>query len=485
MTLDGREFTAGAVVLTGGTFWNGRIYHGLSSEPGGRVGEAPASHLKGSLESLGHKILRLSTSTAPRLKADTIDATDLLEQPGDPLARPFSVLSKGVKNLVSCYLTWTNPKTHRIVRDNIKSSIIYADNPVTPGPRYCPSLEDKIMHYPHRERHQIFLEPDGPEKVYPSGLPTGLAPEVQAKVINSIQGLERTIIARPGYAIEYDFSDPRLLTPALESLLIKGLFFAGQINGTSGYEEAASQGILAGIGAGLRVSGWDPIYFKRNEALIGVMADDLTVLGVSEPYRMFTSRAEYRLTLREDNADLRLSDIAYKLGILDPKRHELLKAKRAALEKGKAILKAKRLTPSMAEEINNEYSLKLPALNEPIVANVWLKRPKTTVKMLLGFFPELRELSSDSLYTLEAEIKLSGYISRQEDEIARLQRQESILIPQDVDFTLIPGLTREATEILSSTRPATLGQAGRLRGVTPAALAALAVYLRKRMAASL
>ncbi|MDR0621275.1 MAG: tRNA uridine-5-carboxymethylaminomethyl(34) synthesis enzyme MnmG, partial [Deltaproteobacteria bacterium] len=295
---DGREYATGAVVLTGGTFWNGRLYHGLKPTPGGRVGEAPATLIKPSLLELGHRIVRLSTSTAPRLKADTIDVRGLAEQPGDPEARPFSVLSPGPINVASCFLTYTNPQTHKIVQDNIRGSIIYAEDPVSTGPRYCPSLEDKVKRYPQRQRHYVFLEPDGPDLVYPSGLPTGLAPEVQQKLINTIEGLENTLVARPGYAIEYDISDPTDLEPTLESRQIKGLFMAGQINGTSGYEEAASQGLWAGLGAALRASGREPFALGRDRALLGVMLDDLTVSGVSEPYRMFTSRAEWRLSLR-------------------------------------------------------------------------------------------------------------------------------------------------------------------------------------------
>jgi tRNA uridine 5-carboxymethylaminomethyl modification enzyme len=477
----GATYYCKALVLTGGTFWNGRIYHGLESEPGGRVGENPATHLRESLLSLGHRVGRLSTSTAPRLRADTIDTSELLEQPGDPGARPFSVLSGGPINLCSCYLTWTNPISHKIVRDNIKSSIIYADNPVSSGPRYCPSLEDKIMHYPDRERHQIFLEKDGPELVYPSGLPTGLAPRVQAEVINSIKGLERTVIGRPGYAIEYDFSDPRDLSPTLESLKVKGLFLAGQINGTSGYEEAASQGIWAGVGAALRAGGEEPIVLRRDEALMGVMFDDLTVLGVSEPYRMFSSRAEYRLSLREDNADLRLSPLAIKLGLLDKKREELLSMKISSMERAERILSSRKVNPEEAMNLSAQYGIpeKDGYLSETSSALNFLKRPKVTLRALGSIIPELGEIAPDALLSLETEIKFKGYLSRQREEIERLRKQESISIPVGFNYRDVPGLTREAIESLSSGAPATLGQAGRMRGVTPASASALAVYLKK------
>jgi tRNA uridine 5-carboxymethylaminomethyl modification enzyme len=383
--------------------------------------------------------------------------------------------------LVSCFLTWTNPKAHQIVRDNLKFSIIYADNPVSSGPRYCPSLEDKIFHFPQRERHMVFLEPDGPDLIYPGGLPTGLAPATQQAFINLLPGLEKTVIARPGYAIEYDFSDPTLLAPTLESLLIKGLFMAGQINGTSGYEEAGSQGLWAGVGAALRASGSEPFYLKRQEALLGVMLDDLTVLGVAEPYRMFTSRAEWRLLLREDNADLRLGPVAEKLGLLDKARQRLLAEKQAGLQKGLAILRRLWLAPERIQELVRKYPIadKDSLTEGAILAGDFLKRPSVKVEYLLGERPELAEIPPTALLTLETEIKYAGYISRQEKEVKKLANQESLDLPKDLDFKVIPGLSREAVEILGRTRPLTLGQASRLRGVTPASLSALAIYTRK------
>jgi tRNA uridine 5-carboxymethylaminomethyl modification enzyme len=403
---DGRGFRCGALVLTGGTFWNGRIYHGLKSQPGGRVGEPPAGPIKGSLASLGHRLGRLSTSTAPRLERGAIETGELLEQPGDPQARPFSVLTRGPRNLVSCWLTWTNPETHRLVKDNIRSSIIFAEkDPVSAGPRYCPSLEDKIAAFPHRERHQVFLELDGPGLVYPSGLPTGLGPEVQQRVINTIKGLERAVIARPGYAIEYDMSDPRDLSPSLESRIVKGLFLAGQVNGTSGYEEAAAQGIWAGISAALRASGREPFFLRRDQALTGVMLDDLTVFGVSEPYRMFSSRAEWRLSLREDNADLRLSPMAERLGLLDRERALCLRRKQADMERGRGILSKARISPAQAEGIGREFDVpKDSALHEATTALDFLRRPRIRMGFLMKAAPELQELGRDALRTLETEV---------------------------------------------------------------------------------
>ncbi|MDR1036441.1 MAG: tRNA uridine-5-carboxymethylaminomethyl(34) synthesis enzyme MnmG [Deltaproteobacteria bacterium] len=481
---DGREIGCGALVLTGGTFWNGRVYHGLESAPGGRVGEAPADGLRGPLSGLGHRLGRLSTSTAPRILAGTVDVRGLEEQPGDPGARPFSVLSGPPRNTLSCHLTWTSGETHRIVRENLSTSIIYAENPVSSGPRYCPSLEDKIARYPDRPRHQVFLEPDGPDLVYPGGLPTGLAPGVQAEALRTIRGLERSEIARPGYAIEYDFSDPRDLAPSLESLMVRGLFMAGQINGTSGYEEAGAQGIWAGAMAAWRAGGGEPFYLGRAEALMGVMFDDLTVLGVSEPYRMFSSRAEWRLHLREDNADMRMRPAAERLGLLDAERERLLRVKLESLERGREILDRSRVTLDMARRVESEFGVpeRDAALGEPMRASEYLKRPKVRIGHMAELFPELGGLGADARLTLETEIKFAGYLDRQHDEIERLRRQEGTAVPGGLDFSSVPGLTREAAEALEGHRPSTLGQAGRLRGVTPAALSALAVYVKKLQA---
>jgi tRNA uridine 5-carboxymethylaminomethyl modification enzyme len=314
-----------------------------------------------------------------------------------------------------------------------------------------------------------------------------LDPKVQQEVINSIKGLERTIIGRPGYAIEYDFSDPRDLTPSLESQKVRGLFFAGQINGTSGYEEAASQGIWAGVGAALRASGKEPIFLGRDKALMAVMFDDLTVYGVSEPYRMFSSRAEYRLSLREDNADLRLSPIAKKLGLLDKERIDLLEAKIKDMEKAEDILKKSRISPEAAINLAKENNApeKDFALKSPVSAYELIKRPKVSACLLAMLIPELKDISSRALTTLETEIKFSGYLSRQQEEIDRLKKQESIRIPKSINYKEIPGLTREAIESLSSGKPSTLGQAGRMRGITPASLSALAVHIRKKQALGL
>jgi tRNA uridine 5-carboxymethylaminomethyl modification enzyme len=480
---DGREYATGAVVLTGGTFWNGKIYHGLKPTPGGRVGEPPATMIREGLQKVGHKIVRLSTSTAPRLRRETVNVEGLPEQPGHPEARPFSVLTFAPRNLASCFLTYTNEKTHQIVLENIRGSKIYAESPVSAGPRYCPSLEDKVKRYPHRVRHYVFLEPDGPDLVYPSGLPTGLAPDVQQRLINTIPGLERTIVARPGYAIEYDISDPTDLEPTLESRLVKGLFLAGQVNGTSGYEEAASQGLWAGLGAALRASGREPFRLGRDQALLGVMLDDLTVSGVSEPYRMFTSRAEWRLSLREDNADLRLSPLADSIGLLDAPRRALLEGKKESVERFGAILSQTRITPSSIRHIKASHSLseKDATLSGTIMADEFLRRPGVKLNHLYGLIDGLAVIPATAALTLETEIKFSGYLRRQEAEMRRQGHRENIEIPAGLDYAQVQGLTTEAMEILTAKKPSSLGQASRLRGVTPASVSAILIHLKRKM----
>ena len=473
---DGRRFKAGALVLTGGTFWRGMTYRGREATPAGRKDENPADSLSRSLESLGHTLGRLSTCTAPRLVASTVRLEGLEEQPGQPEVRPFSTLHDAPRNLVSCWITWTTPQTHKIVEGGLNDSIFYCGAGPGAPPRYCPSIEDKIMHYPDRNRHHIFLEPDGEDLIFPSGIPTGLDPKVQKAMINSIPGLEQAELAWPGYAVAYDYSDPRQLSPAFESLLIKNLFLAGQVNGTSGYEEAAAQGLLAGANAALAATGAERFTLSRSEALTGVMADDLTGRGVTEPYRMFTSRAEYRLLLREDNADLRLSPLASKLGLLDSARAERLRQKIEHMDEGKKLLTAARITPEISRSFNDP---KL-AVSETVSALELLKRPSASLKLFLPVIEELGRLSLPALDCLETEIKLAGYLKRQNEEIERLRKQESLAIPADLDFMKLPGLSAEIKEVLTSHRPATLGQAGRLTGVTPAALSVLAVHLNGR-----
>jgi len=473
---DGRRLTGGALVLTGGTFWRARIHRGRESTPAGRLGEEPADHLSRSLAGLGHRLGRLSTCTAPRLKAETVDLAALDEQPGQPEVIPFSTLHDEPRNSVSCWLTWTNPETHRLVAEGLKDSIFYSGQVAGAPPRYCPSIEDKVALYPDRERHLVFLEPDGEGVIFPSGLPTGLAPAVQADLLRTIPGLTRAEMAWPGYAIEYDFADPRDLAPTFESQVVKNLFLAGQINGTSGYEEAAAQGLWAGVNAARAAGGATGLILARAQALLGVMADDLTGRGVTEPYRMFTSRAEWRLLIREDNADLRLSPLGEELGLLDKGRLDRFRRKTRELQEGRRLLAETRLSPADSRQMG------LPELEirESLSAAELLKRPAAALSHLFPFCPRLAELSPRARLSLEIETKFAGYFRRQEEEVARLRKEEERPLPPGLDFRALSGLSGEIKEILTRHRPATLGQAGRLPGVTPAALTVLAIHLKAK-----
>jgi tRNA uridine 5-carboxymethylaminomethyl modification enzyme len=474
---DGREFTGGALVLTGGTFWRARIHRGRESMPAGRLGEEPANHLSRSLADLGHRLGRLSTCTAPRLKAGTVDLAGLDEQPGQPEVIPFSTLHDEPRNSVSCWLTWTNPATHRLVAGGLKDSIFHSGLVAGAPPRYCPSIEDKVALYPDRERHLVFLEPDGEGIIFPSGLPTGLSPAVQEALLRTIPGLARVEMAWPGYAIEYDFADPRDLAPTFESQVVRNLFLAGQINGTSGYEEAAAQGLWAGVNAARAAAGGTAgLILPRAQALLGVMADDLTGRGVTEPYRMFTRRAEWRLLIPEDNADLRLSPLGEQLGLLDNDRLDRFHRKTRELEEGRRLLAETRLSPADSRKIG----LTELEIRESVSAAELLKRPAAALSHLFPFCPRLAELSSRARLSLEIETKFAGYFRRQEEEVARLKKEEECPLPPGLNFQALSGLSGEVKEILARHRPATLGQAGRLPGVTPAALTVLAIHLKAK-----
>ena len=481
----GLVFRAPAVVLATGTFLGGRIHIGLDHYQGGRAGDPPANALAEKLRALPFRVGRLKTGTPPRIDGRTIDYRRLAVQPGDDPPPAFSAgppPPPGARpRQVCCYLARTNERTHDIIRRGLGRSPMYSGRLEGAGPRYCPSVEDKVVRFADKTTHLVFVEPEGLDttEVYPNGISTSLPFDVQYDLVRSIEGFEAAVITRPGYAIEYDYFDPRDLRPSLETGSVDGLFFAGQINGTTGYEEAAAQGLVAGLNAARRVAGREPWAPRRDEAYIGVLVDDLTSLGTSEPYRMFTSRAEYRLRLREDNAEARLTAIGRELGIVSEARFEAFRARRGALEREKARLQGLRLVPGRLPEGFEAEVLGGPLGREQ---SAWqlLRRPEVRYADLarLAAGPGLADPQLAA--ALEIDAKYAGYVERQDDEVARNRAREAIRIPDGFDYATVRGLSAEVSEKLALHRPSTIGQAGRISGVTPAAISLLLVHLKRQ-----
>tara|TARA_R100000900_G_scaffold127863_1_gene103105 strand:- start:291311 stop:293287 length:1977 start_codon:yes stop_codon:yes gene_type:complete len=482
VTQMGLTFRAPAVVLTTGTFLGGKIHIGLEASSGGRAGDAPAIALARRLRELPFRVERLKTGTPPRIDADSVDFSELEEQWGDADAPAMSFVGSVDERPQQrcCWITHTNERTHEIIRGGLDRSPMYSGVIEGIGPRYCPSIEDKIHRFAEKTSHQVFIEPEGlnTRELYPNGISTSLPFDVQYQLVRSIRGFENAHITRPGYAIEYDFFDPRDLQYSLETRAVPGLYFAGQINGTTGYEEAAAQGLLAGLNAALAVQGRDPWCPRRDEAYIGVLVDDLITLGTLEPYRMFTSRAEYRLLLREDNADLRLTAKARELGLIDDPRWARFEAKQAAIARENTRLATTFVHPGTPAAEALAPKLKTPLAREYSLADL-LKRPELRYADVAGLKGEPLA-DTQAAEQVEIQAKYAGYIDRQQEDIERLRRHEDTPLPADLDYQAVDGLSHEVRQKLSEARPATLARASRIPGVTPAAVSLLLIYLKKR-----
>lgn len=484
VTQMGLRFSAPSVVLTVGTFLGGQIHIGLENFKGGRAGDPPSIALADRLRELPFRVDRLKTGTPPRIDARTVDFSKMQEQPGDAPTPVFSFIGKQSDHpqQIPCYITYTNEKTHEVIRNNLHRSPMYSGVIEGIGPRYCPSIEDKIVRFADKDKHQIFVEPEGltSYELYPNGISTSLPFDVQLQIVQSIDGFENAHICRPGYAIEYDFFDPRDLKQSLETKFIHGLFFAGQINGTTGYEEAGAQGLIAGMNAALQVQGKDAWTPRRDEAYVGVLIDDLATLGTKEPYRMFTSRAEYRLLLREDNADIRLTEKGRELGLVSDERWQAFNEKMEVIEKEKQRIKETWIHKDHAVVDQVNALLKTPLTREASLEDL-LRRPEIRYDDLMAIDGLGSEFTNQAaLEQVEIHTKYAGYIARQQDEINKQLRHEETILPKEFDYSTVSGLSNEVVAKLTDARPDTIGQASRISGITPAAISLLLVYLKKQ-----
>jgi len=477
----GERFLSQAIIITAGTFLRGLIHVGLEQFEAGRMGDFSSIGLALCLKALGFEMGRLKTGTCPRLDGRTIDFSKLEPQVSDNPPQPFSFMTRSISNrLTPCYITYTSEATHEIIRSGLDRSPLYTGKIRGTGVRYCPSIEDKVVRFRERNRHRIFIEPEGIDtyEYYPNGLATSLPLDVQIGMLRSINGLENVEITRPGYAIEYDFVYPTQLYPTLETKRINGLYLAGQVNGTTGYEEAGAQGLMAGINAALRVRKDEPFVLGRDEAYIGVMIDDLVTKGVDEPYRMFTSRAEHRLYLREDNADLRLTEKGYAIGVVDIDRHRTVIEKKRGIVDALEILRSVRLKPTK-KTLEMLNAMGLEEIRNPMTLEDLLKKPEITIEMLKSIESRLGVIEEDIAYQVELNVKYRGYTERQQDMIERTKKLEGKKIPLDTKYDEISGLSREVIEKLTKVKPISLGQASRVPGVTPASITALLVHFKK------